>query len=259
MNGGLTRVLSGLPGFFIVHVLDRGFNRLFQGPGLSFLQRMAAITAATGGRVTVDLPVSARESWKDNLGQVHPVPPAPLNMPMGNLLWDLAANSSRLHCTGIRGPVEWEFGSDWAWMGSGSRKQIPQQLVRPYGKQPTPGIPKIMVTNYVLTELRYHFRKPHEETFPLPGGISYSDIARTMIARLPLINWLEPLHTGLPSPFGHQNIFARPTIPELRQGLQMRGGVKLIDCLDPVVTEFPNLTLEDLNVLGGGPYQARLA
>ena len=255
----MTRVLSGLPGFFVIHVLDRGFNRLLQGPGVSFLQRMAGITAATGGRVVVELPISPMESFKDNQGQVHPVPPTPPNMPMGNILWDLAANSSRLFATGIRSPVEWEFGSDWAWMGSGSRKQIPQQLLRPYGKQPTPGIPKIMVSNYVLTELRYHFRKPHTETFPLPGGLSYSDVTRSMVERLSLINWLDPLRTGSPSPFGRHNIFARPTIVELRQGLQRHGGVRLVDCLDPAVTGFPQLTIEELNELGGGPYQTRMA
>ena len=56
------------------------------------------------------------------------------------------------------------------------------------------------------------------------------------------------------------DIFARPTARELRLGLAGNvGGVRLVNCLNPAQTGFPQLTDDDLKELCGGPYLFKLA
>ena len=102
---------------------------------------------------------------------------------------------------------------------------------------------------------------PAAEVYELPPNVSHADIGRQMLDRLELKNWLDPLRTGLPSPFSRPNLFSKPTQVELRHGLLLPQGqgVRMVNCLDPNVTHFPQLSLPELNEFCAGPYVADLA
>ena len=70
---------------------------------------------------------------------------------------------------------------------------------------------------------------------------------------------MDPLRTGHPSPFNRPNLFDHPTVIQLRQGWYNQGGVRLVNCMDPNQTGFPQLTSQELKALGGGPYLYNLA
>ena len=91
------------------------------------------------------------------------------------------------------------------------------------------------------------------------GGVSLADVYRGLRLRIPLQNWLDPLRTGQPSPFLRPNLFAHPTVLELRQGWQNLGGVRLVNVLNAQQTGFPQLTSQELKELFGGPYLFNLA
>ena len=84
---------------------------------------------------------------------------------------------------------------------TGGRDEIPQQLMEPYGKQPTPQVSKIFIVNAAHHQFVYDFATPVSETYRLPPNVSPDDIGRQMVIRLELHNWLDPRRTGLPSPF----------------------------------------------------------
>ena len=74
-----------------------------------------------------------------------------------------------------------------------------------------------------------------------------------MLDRLELENWLDPFRTGSPSPFNRPNLFAKPTQLELRRGLRQLNGARMVNCLDPNLTHFPQMTPLKLNELWGWP------
>ena len=249
--------LSGLPGFFVIHLFDKGFKQ-YLGNNPSFLDALTALEAGVGGRVRHFLPADSGDDWHDRLGQAHPAPVTPILR--GKLLWDVQANSTRIFCTAHRWVAEANFGRGWGWKMTGSREEIPQQLLEPYQKQPTPQVPKIYVINAVHHQLMYDFATPMTEAYELPPNVSHADIGRQMLARLECPNWLDPLRTGSPSPFQRPNVFSRPTLLELQRGFrQQNQGVTLVNCLDPAVTLFPRMTPEELNEFCTGPYLADLA
>ena len=86
----------------------------------------------------------------------------------------------------------------------------------------------------------------------LTGGVSLADVYRGLLLRINLLNWLDPLRTGSPSPFMRVDLFARPTVRELRQGWQNNGGVRLLNIMNPQATGFPPLTIQELKELCGG-------
>ena len=50
---------------------------------------------------------------------------------------------------------------------SGSRGEIPKQLLEPYGKHPTPQVPEIYVVNAVHHQLVADYGTPVHEVYPL--------------------------------------------------------------------------------------------
>ena len=145
--------------------MDKGFKQYF-GNQRSFLDELTTLEAGLGGRVRHFSPADAGDDWFDRVGVPHPVPVTPLER--GKLLFDLQANSTRAFCTGHRWPVELSNGRDWGTCKmSGSRGEIPQQLLEPYGKPPTPQVPKIYVVNAVHHQLVADYGTPVHEVFPL--------------------------------------------------------------------------------------------
>ena len=256
--GGLIDALSGHPGYLVIHLFDKGFKQYF-GNQVSFLDTLTAIEVGTGGRVKHFVPSDTNDDWYDRVGQSHPPPVTPPNLDRGALLWDVQANSTRAFCTAHRWTAEANFGRDFGCKMTGSRGEIPQQLLDPYGKQPTPQVPKIYVVNAVHHQLMADFATPVTEQYELPPTVSHADIGRQMLERLELPNWLDPFRTGHPSPFDRQNLFSRPTLVDLRLGFQHPGGIRMVNCLDPHVTHFPRLSNADLNELCAGPYLPGLA
>ena len=108
--GGFTDALCGLPGYFVIHLVDKGFKQYF-GNQRSFLDELTTLEAGLGGRVRHFSPADAGDDWFDRVGVPHPVPVTPLER--GKLLFDLQANSTRAFCTGHRWPVELSNGRDW--------------------------------------------------------------------------------------------------------------------------------------------------
>ena len=118
---------------------------------------------------------------------------------------------------------------------------------------------------FVILSILAHFPFPQVQ-FATPSieievsdVVSLAEIYRGGLQRIELLNWLDPMRTGSPSPFHRSNIFANPTVAELRMGWQNAGGVRIVNCLNPVQTDFPHLTLPDLLELGAGPYLVKLA
>ena len=94
----------------------------------------------------------------------------------------------------------------------------------------------------------------------MSANTSLSSIYRGGLERIEELNWLDPLRVGSPGPMLRPDIFARPTALELRRGWAGNvGGVRLVNCLNPVQTGFPLITLEELKELSGGPYLVELA
>ena len=70
---------------------------------------------------------------------------------------------------------------------------------------------------------------------------------------------MDPLRTGFPSPFLRPDIFAWPNRVELRQGWRGLGGVRLVNLMNVQQTGFPQLSLQELQEMCGGPYLLSLA
>ena len=242
----------------MVHLFDKGFKQYF-GNQQSFLDSLTVLENGVGGRVRHFVPADSGDDWFDRHGQAHPPPVLPPNMVRGALLWDLQANSTRVFVTAHRWPAELNFGRDIGCQMSGIGGEIPQQLLEPYGQLPTPQVPKIFVINSVQHQLVSDFGTPVSEKYELPPFVSHADIGKQLLARLELRNWLDEFVTGLPSPFDRRNLFAKPTLVELRNGFLHPGGVRLLNALDPNQTHFPVLDKATLNEFCAGPYLADLA
>ena len=259
LTGGLRDVFLGLPGFYIVHLVDRGFKRYLAGGGASFLAFLQHVGNTTGGRVRYFCPLDSNDRYTDIMGQSFPPPATPPGMVRGRLLFDLQANASRALCTMHRSPVEGVFGRDWDWCLMAARSAAPQQYLRPYGEQPTPQVSLLAVIQYVHGALMYETARPWSEVFHLPPGVSHADIGRITVHRMDKRNWLDPFTTTFPSLFLRQNMFQVPTLPHLAMGAQgLLGGLRRVNVLNPVETEFPQLTMEHLNEVGCGGYLTSL-
>lgn len=123
---------------------------------------LSAKEDAVGGRSRHIVPADTRDNWLDQLGNSHPPPATPVNLPRGKLLWEVQANSTRTYVTSFRWTVEACFARDWGWAMTGSRGEIPQQLLGTYNKQPTPQAPKIFVRNaahhQIMSDYHSYFR-----------------------------------------------------------------------------------------------------
>jgi len=216
-------ILEGLPGYVVYHVFDKGFKHYIGPNNQTFFDIVAGIQARTGGRVRFLVPLDLKDAWYDATGQQHPAPIRPPNVDEANLLWEVQANSTRTHVTAHRWVAEANFSRDWANKMTGGREEIPQQLLDSYGKPPTPQVPRIFVVNSVHQQIVHDFATPMSESYELPNGVTYADIGRLLVARIEMINWLDPRRYGQPSPFQRDNIFSKPTQIELRRAAPVAG------------------------------------
>ena len=178
---------------------------------------------------------------------------------MQQMMFEVQLNASRMFNTAHRGNSERGFAADWQYQILGSRYQIPRQYMEPYGKNPTPQLPMIHILIAAHFAIHDEFGTPSVEVANLPDGTSLADVYRGGLERIELINWLDPLRTGLPSPFHRANIFATPTARELRQGLGIPGGIRPINVLNTAQSGFPRLSVQEMNEFCGGPYLTDLA
>ena len=240
-------------------MLDKGYKQFF-GNLQSFLDILSAKEDAVGGRSRHIVPADTRDNWLDQLGNSHPPPATPVNLPRGKLLWEVQANSTRTYVTSFRWTVEACFARDWGWAMTGSRGEIPQQLLGTYNKQPTPQAPKIFVRNAAHHQIMSDFATPISEAYELPNNVTYEDIGKQMAERIELLNWLDSFRTGSPSPFHRSNIFSKPTIRDRQLGLLGNpGGVTLVNCLDPNETGFPAVLPAEFTEFCTGPYLSGIA
>ena len=67
------------------------------------------------------------------------------------------------------------------------------------------------------------------------------------------INWLDKSRTGVPQPFIIDDVF-RNIGPE-----EDIGAAERVNIMNPLETNFPYLTLQDLNEMSVGPYNVLIA
>ena len=195
-----------------------------QQGGASFFFFLQTVVNITGGRVRFFVPLDNGEGYCDMFGNVFPVPIFPGGRNIGKLQFEVQANHTRVFCTMHRGVVEGAFARDHQWQLTVGRQAAEQQFMEPYGHAPCPQVPLLAVIQMVHAAIMYDFAKPRREVFALPPGVSYADVGRTSLVRMSTINWLDDFRTGRPSPFMKANLFARPTLAELAQGLRGRLG-----------------------------------
>ena len=255
----------------------RGYKRFFgRGRRQTFIDRLWQINALTGGRVIFRFPSDVGDDWYginileffcksilntryDLQGIAHPPPVSPPNLQHVHMMFEVQLNSSRMFNTAHRGTSERSFARDWQYQILGSRHQIPRQYLDPYGKNPTPNLPLIHVLIAAHFAIQDEFCTPSVEIDNMPNGTSLTDVYSGGLARITHLNWLDPLRTGLPSPFHRPNIFATPTVRELAHGWVNAGGVRLVNILNHQQTGFPILSNAEMNEFCMGPYLVDLA
>ena len=97
MQGGALTVFSGVPGFMIIHLVDKGFKRYLIRRGLSFEDHIAQLTQQSNGLVLLRRPIDSTDDYYDSNGVLCPPPAghplAPQNT--NTLLLAKQANSCR--------------------------------------------------------------------------------------------------------------------------------------------------------------------
>jgi hypothetical protein len=89
----------------------------------------------------------------------------------------------------------------------------------------------------------------HHHCFALPPEVTYQHIANMMLARVAMLNWLDPLRFQ-PGFLKSNDVFSRPNQRDLRAGV-----VANVDALNIGQTGFPQLMPHHINELCGGSYQ----
>jgi hypothetical protein len=190
------------------------------------------VVVATGGRVRFYFPLDQGDGYCDMNGVLFPPPVVPIGRNVGKLQFEVQANTSRVFCTMHRSCVEGAFARDYQWQLTAGREAAEQQYLEPYGQAPCPQVPLLAVIQLVHAAIMFDFAKPRREVFALPAGVSHADVGRIALQRLPLLNWLDDFRTGRPSPFLKPNLFARPTLADLAQGLLGRlGELSTFQCI----------------------------
>ena len=259
LQGGILSVFTGVPGFLIIHFLDKGFKRYLVRRGVSFEDWLALLTLQSNGLVQMRRPLDAGDGYYDSLGVFHnpPIrhPQAPPNS--NTLLMDLPANACRQ--TGIeRWKGEFYHATEWRRKSTGTRERIDQALLNPVGAGvsglvTTPQIPKIQILLQAHMGLQHEYGADLSYKFPLPPHIaSYSQLGHLTRIKMDRMNFLDPLRVG--HPFRRPDLFLRPRRPELNAALFQLGGVRMVNVLNPNETHFPNIPASHMYEFGCSPY-----
>ena len=131
--------------YFDFHVI-RGFKYFIGGArqAVHFPAKMRTMEQQSGGRGLARFPADPGDSWYDWEGVEHPAPVPPPNVPF-RFLYEVQLNSGRINCTAHRGSIERSFAEDYHTKIISGRNPVPHQYLEPYGKAPTPHVPRIYV------------------------------------------------------------------------------------------------------------------
>ena len=263
LSGGLLTIFNGLPGFKTIHFFDKGFKNYMarRQQGQTFLQMFRAnIMQQNNDLPDYRIPLDARDRYWDRNGVLHDAPVPHVNAPpQGRLLFARQANSTRF-TTVERHTVEHYHGGEWGWEILGCRSAIDAHYLDPYGRGPTPNVPKISPILQAHFDIQWRFQQPAIERCPIPPGLSVRILAEITVARSDMENWLDPLVTGLPSGFARDDLFQKPTQVQLMQAM-VRGSfgqVRFVDIFNHQLTGFPDIPFINLYEMAGGEYLVNL-
>ena len=105
--GGLITVISGLPGYYLVHVFDKGFRQYGQAGRESIEGILARLQLAQGAQPCFDwiMPIVNQHEYLDR--NLRPAGHTNIVLP-GGWLVDRVANTSRV-CTALGMPIKQLF------------------------------------------------------------------------------------------------------------------------------------------------------
>ena len=189
ITGGLVTLLSGLPGFRIVLLLDKGFKvHRFNPQNFTLLQFCQTIPRLNGF-----VPLDVGDVYLD--GNLLPgrIPDA-INGRVRRLTCR-EANTSRTVIGFGRSAVEMSFGEQCQWGMAYKNKPVPPQMMEPIGDlcQNVSQLPKFFILLEVLATMKNRYHSPNRPSFPLPPGMTYRDIGLQARQRISFRNPLDPL------------------------------------------------------------------
>ena len=104
---------------------------------------------------------------------------------LGSRQADLVSNTGKV-CISERNIVERSFARNFDLKITGNKTPVPHQYTEASGTMPTPDLPSISIWLDVTAVLRREF-KPHQLTYRLPPGVSYSDHGRDLRLRYTIL------------------------------------------------------------------------
>ena len=200
INGGITRFLTGLPGYFVVLLLDKGFLvHQFNPSNRTLTQFFQQISNQTN-RLKVFAPLTPNDHYLDD-ENLLPAGTDPINIMVNNVqrrrakrLIDREANSTRVSVTMTTWIVEASYSCDWGMAITGKKKTVPYQYLKEANFQPATKCSKMGVILYASMVLKNRYHQPFRLTFPLAPCLSYADLGLRACERVTFRNPLDPIN-----------------------------------------------------------------
>ena len=187
---GFVTLLTGLPGYHIILLLDKGFKKHRFNPQhpitfLDFCHRIPGLHAF--------VPLDPGDQYLDSQLQPGGLPDPAIGR--NKRLTCREANTSRTVVSMGHSAVEMSFGEQAQWGMSYKKEFLPPRMMKPIG-----GLclnaseqPRLFIVLYALFVLKNRYHQPNHPTFSLPAALTYRDIGLAARNRLPFRNPLDPL------------------------------------------------------------------
>ena len=244
--GGLITVMSGLPGYYLVHVFDKGFRQYGLAGRESMEDILTRLQLAQGAQPCFDwiMPTGNQQDFLDR----NLMPAGQTNLVLGGgRMVDRVANTSRV-CTAIRMPIEQLFSRYSHFYLSGVKYPLPAAYLQRCGRGPTPDLPIIHEILSVIALIIRETYKPFLLTYELPLNVTYAMHGADIRDRIEQENMLCFTKQHV---WNRQDIWKKPTQAELNRG---NFGLRRANLMDPTTTDLPLLTYAQVMEITGGPH-----
>ena len=200
ITGGLMRFVTGLPGFVICLILDKGFLvHRFNPCNQTLMQFFNTVANNNNNCLRAFCPLNPGDTYLDN--NLLPAGNDPLNLVINNVqrrrarrLTDLEANTARVAVAMSRWIVEASYAADRAISITGKKKAIPHQYLEKAGFAPSPDSSKLAIILYAAIVLKNRYHEPYELKFTLPPQVTYADLGTRAAERILFRNLLDPIN-----------------------------------------------------------------